>query len=156
MDVYVMPEEEKTIIKNLVVPLAVYQFVNKKVVTICVSKGFMDLFDLQDYDQTIEILDHDMYASAEPEDAARIADAAFDFAEKGGMYDCVYRSHFNKDGKYHVIHAFGKHDYREDGTRLAYVWYTDETKALSLNQSLQKGLDKSIKIASELRKNKLK
>lgn len=153
MDVYVMPEEEKTIIKNLVVPLAVYQFVNKKVITICVSKGFMDLFDLQDYDQAVKILDYDMYASAEPEDAARIADAAFEFAEKDGTYDCVYRNYFNKDGKNHLIHAFGNHDYREDGTRLAYVWYTDETKALSLDNTLQKGLDKNIKITSELRKN---
>ncbi len=156
MNIYAMPEEEKNVIKNLVVPLAVYQFINKKVVTVCVSKGFMDLFEQQDYDQTIEILDRDMYVSAEPDDAARVADAAFDFAENGGLYDCVYKSYFKRDRKYHLIHAFGRHAYRSDGTRLAYVWYTDETNALSHNhekEHLGKELQKDIRIQSELRKN---
>ncbi|SDB28231.1 diguanylate cyclase (GGDEF) domain-containing protein [Butyrivibrio sp. INlla16] len=65
-----------------------------------------------------------MYRDAHPDDLASIGDAAYRFATEGGVYDVVYRS--KRDGEYRIIHAYGKHVYKEDGTRLAFVWYTDQ------------------------------
>ena len=106
------------------VPFAVYQFIDKHVVTIVLSQGFLDLFGYADRKEAYEIMDNDMYRDSHPDDVSRIAEAAVRFAVDNEPYDVIYRT--RSEGGYKVVHAQGSHVVMPDGTRLAYVWYTDE------------------------------
>ena len=78
--------------ENLRQPFAVYQFVDKRVVTLLLSDGFCDLFGYEDRGEAVHDMDNDMYKDAQPDDVARIADAAFRFATEGGDYEVIYRT----------------------------------------------------------------
>ncbi len=123
---YVFDDAERAALEGLRVPLAIYQFLNKRVVTVLVSDGFVELLGYDSREKTIYAMDNNMYEDTHPDDKSRIADAAVRFATQGGKYNVVYRTRSHKDGDYRIVHAMGEHVYAADGTRLAYVWYTDE------------------------------
>ncbi|MBR1483845.1 MAG: GGDEF domain-containing protein [Ruminococcus sp.] len=126
MDRYHFDPAVKAVLERLRVPLAVYQFVEKRVVTVVLSDGFCKLFDYEDKRQAYYDMDHNMYKMTHPDDVSRIANEAFRFATEGGSYEVVYRTLTANHKNYKIIHSFGEHVFAEDGTRLAYVWYTDE------------------------------
>jgi len=126
MKKYEFTAEQKALMESMRVPFAVYQFLDKRVVTLALSDGFCELFGYSDRKQAYYDMDHNMYKDDHPDDAARIADAAFRFATEGGEYNVVYRTRCRDGSGYRVIHAIGEHVYLPDGVRLAYVWYTDE------------------------------
>lgn len=121
---YVYSEEELSLIENNPVPFAVYQFVDKRAVTIALSQGFLDLFCLNDRQAAYRLMDNEMYRNAHPDDISRIADAAYRFAVNDEEYNVLFR--LKVLGELRVIKARGKHVYKPDGTRLAMVWYEDE------------------------------
>lgn len=123
---YEFAPEQKIFMEGMQIPFAVYQFIDKRVVTLVLSEGFCELFGYGDRQQAYHDMNTDMYKDTHPDDAARIADAAFRFATEGGNYETVYRNRDAASGAYRVIHARGKHVYTENGTRLAYIWYSDE------------------------------
>ena len=131
-------------LERSIVPMAVYQFIDRRVVTLALSQGFLDLFGYDNRQEAYDIMDHDMYRDAHPDDVARIADAAVAFALGKQDYNVIYRS--RRFGEYRIIHAQARHTYTETGTRLAVVWYTDEGPcdteggSLRLNQFLSDAL----------------
>ena len=108
------------------VPFAIYQFINKRVVTLVLSDGFCELFGYEDKDQAYYDMDHDMYKDTHPDDMARIADAAFRFATEGGKYDVIYRTKKSDGNSFTIIHSIGEHFVTDTGVKLAQVWYMDE------------------------------
>ena len=116
-------------------PFAVYQFVDRRVVTLILSDGFCDLFGYDDRAKAYYDMDNDMYKDAHPDDTARIAEDALQFATKGGVYDTVYRSRIPGTKDYRIIHAIGEHFNAPTGDRLAMVWYTNEGKYNTGNTS---------------------
>lgn len=137
---YELDPMELEAIERLRVPFAIYQFVNRQVVTIALSKGFCDLFGYSDRALAYLDMDHDMYKDTHPDDVERIVQEAFRFATEGGSYEVVYRTRTKRGSGYKVIHACGEHVYGEDGVRLAHIWYTDEgpegERLLELGQQL--------------------
>ena len=123
---YVFDKKTQEILESLNTPLAVYQYVDKRVVSLVLSAGFCKLFGYEDSALAYHDMDHDMYKDVHPEDSARIADEAIRFATEGGVYDAVYRSKAVTEDGYRVIHARGEHTMTDTGVRLAYVWYVDE------------------------------
>ena len=131
-------------LEHLTVPFAVYQFVDKRVATLVLSDGFCRLFGYEDRGQAYHDMDNDMYKDVHPDDVARIANAAFDFATEGGKYEVVYRTIIKDGSGYRIVHAYGEHVYTDTGVRLAHVWYSDEglyteqagQQEIELNQSL--------------------
>lgn len=123
---YALPPDELETITRLKVPFAVYQFVNRQVVTLALSDGFCDLFGYDDRTMAFLDMDHDMYKDTHPDDVDRIAHEAFRFATEGGTYEAVYRTRIKNSSEYRVVHAFGEHVYTQDGARLAHIWYVDE------------------------------
>ena len=113
-------------LEKLPTPLAVYQFIDKKVVTLLVSDGFLSLFGYDDRTEVIRIMDHDMYCDSHPDDVERISNEAYRFATEGGKYEAIYRTLVRNEPEYKIVHALGEHIFTDDGTRLAYVWYTEE------------------------------
>ena len=123
---YCFTEQLQTAYESMQVPFAIYQFINKRVVTLALSDGFCELFGYEDKAQAYYDMDHNMYKDTHPDDMARIADAAFRFATEGGKYEVIYRTFMKNRAGYKIVHALGRHVYTEDGIRLAHVWYTDE------------------------------
>ena len=126
MEKYELTKEYKSFIEGLRQPFAVYQYVDKKVVTLALSDGFCEFLGYEDRAQAYYDMDHDMYRDAHPDDAARIANAAVQFATKGGRLVVIYRIRKKGTPGYVVIHAVGEHVTTETGVRLAHVWYTEE------------------------------
>ena len=112
--------------ENSRIRFAVYQFLDKRVVTLVLSAGFCKLFEFDNKADAYYVMDNDMYRSTHPDDKARIADAAYCFATEGGAYEVVYRTKRRDSDNYVVVHAQGEHVYTETGERLAVVWYTNE------------------------------
>ena len=123
---YRFTEQLQTAYESMQVPFAIYQFINKRVVTLALSDGFCELFGYEDKAEAYYDMDHDMYKDTHPDDMARVADAAVRFATEGGKYEVIYRTSMKDGTGYKIVHALGRHVYTEDGTRLAYIWYTDE------------------------------
>ena len=118
-------QAEKEIMESSVIPFAVYQFIDQRVVTVLLTKGFMDFFGIEDKDEAYYIMDNHMYKDAHPDDVARISDDALRFATgQIPEYNVIYRS--LKDGEYRVVHAFGKHISPKEGVRVAMIWYVNE------------------------------
>ncbi len=126
MEKYEYPAEEKAVLEGMQIPFAIYQFVDKRVVTLIISDGFCDLFGYADKKDAYYDMDHSMYKYNHPDDAVRISEEAFRFAGSDGKYDVTYRTRKRNDDAYSFIHAVGVHFYTETGVRLAQVWYTDE------------------------------
>ncbi len=126
MERYRFTSEQQKLMEGMRQPFAVYQFIERKVVTLVLSDGFCRLFGYEDRGKAYYDMDHDMYKDAHPDDVARIANAAVRFATEGGTYEVVYRTRKKDSADYTVVHATGEHVWTEDGVRLAQVWYTDE------------------------------
>lgn len=126
MNRYTYSKDARTALEGMQQPLAVYQLIGGKVVTLLVSDGFCKLLGYADREQAVWDMDHDMYKDLHPDDLKRISDASHRFAAGGEDYDVVFRTRAGVDSDYRVIHAHGKHVYTEEGIRLAHVWYMDE------------------------------
>ncbi|SEQ34670.1 diguanylate cyclase (GGDEF) domain-containing protein [Lachnospiraceae bacterium RM5] len=148
MQKYIIDDNTKKLYEHLTVPFAVYQFVDKRVVTLVLSDGFLKLFGYEDREKAYYDMDNDMYKNVHPDDASRIADVAYGFAVNDGVYEVIYRTKVIGKSGYKIIHAFGKHIYTDDGVRLAQVWYLDEgsyeessfENKIKLNDSLSNAL----------------
>ena len=126
MEKYRIDDHTLDLIEASPIPFAVYQFVSRRVVTLALSEGFCRLFGYEDRVLAYHDMDEQMYVDTHPDDVSRISEAAVLFATKDGRYDVIYRSRNRRGSGYRLIHAVGEHAYAGDGTRLAYVWYTDE------------------------------
>jgi diguanylate cyclase (GGDEF)-like protein len=141
MDQYHYSETELNLIENSCIPMAVYQFIDRRVVTVAISRGFCELFDIQDIKEAYDLMDNNMYRDTHPEDVARISDAAYKFATEGGEYKVIYRS--RKGDEYRIYRAHGKHVYKGD-TRLAVVVYSEEGAFLDSEDSYADNLQQSL------------
>ncbi len=148
MEKYNFSQEERAALEGMRVPLAVYQFLDKRVVTLLLSDGFCELFGYTERAEAMYDMDNSMYMDTHPDDVARISNAAYVFATEGGKYETFYRSRNTNGEGYRVIHAVGEHVYTATGERLAQVWYTDEgvigANGELPNGKLNKGLSRAL------------
>ena len=118
MEKYRFSEQELAMLERLRQPFAVYQFVDRRVVTLALSDGFCRLFGYDDRAEAYYDMDNDMYKDAHPDDVARIANAAIRFATEGGHYEVIYRTRVRNGSDYRIVHATGEHVYTDTGVRL--------------------------------------
>ncbi|MBO6112779.1 MAG: GGDEF domain-containing protein [Lachnospiraceae bacterium] len=133
MEQYSFDERVLGVLEKSCIPYAIYQMVDDRVVTIMVSDGLCDLFDIS-REAAVDRLNNHIYDTDHPDDVARLGDAAITFAGGGGEYDVLYRTMIS--GSYRIIHAQGRHVYTSKGERLAVIWYSDEGPYKDDNQSL--------------------
>ena len=159
MEKYCYPLQELKMIEGLQAPLAVYQFIRKRVVTVALSDGFLKAFGYTDRNQAIRDMDSNMFAAAHPDDVKRVADASVRFAEEGTEYDVVYRTRTKSSpDAYRMVHARGEQIETADGVRLSQVWYMDEgpyaEQAASPAERVNAGLGNALHEESILRGNR--
>lgn len=126
MEQYEFPIEQRLMLESLPQPLAVYQFVDNRVVTLIISDGFLDLFGYTDRTLAYHDMNHDLHKYEHPDDAVRVEKAARQFATQSGTFDILYRTKSRTSSDYRIIHANGKHIYPCEGVQLGYVWYINE------------------------------
>ena len=126
MKKYQFSDELKFYLEQMEVPFAIYQFVDKKVVTLVLSKGFCKLFGYNDMRDAYYDMDNDMYRDTHKDDVSKIENAAIAFAVNDVDYNVHYRSKKPNGFGYNIIHSRGKHIVMGDGTKLAQIWYMCE------------------------------
>lgn len=114
------------ILEHLTIPFAIYQYIDKRVVTVALSQGFCTEFGFKTLRDAYQAMDNDMYRATHPDDKSRVADAAYRFAAFDVPYDMVYRTRTLKDPDYIILHAYGKSIYPKPGVRLCLTWYAYE------------------------------
>ncbi len=153
MERYEFNNKNRELLESSVIPFAIYQFIDKRVVALIISDGFCKLFHFKDRSQAYKAMDNNMYSTTFPSDIARISEAAYRFASVGGKYDVVYRTKRADGGDYIMVHAIGEHFVTDTGVQLAQVWYTDEGE-FSGNETdsdeLKEALKDSIKRSSSM------
>ena len=154
MEKYRIDDHTLDLIEASPIPFAVYQFVNRRVVTLALSEGFCRLFGYEDRALAYHDMDEQMYVDTHPDDVSRISEAAVLFATRDGRYDVIYRSRNRRGDGYRLIHAVGEHTSADDGSRIACVWYTDEGEyregVIDRNGSLNRSLSGAIRRESML------
>jgi len=123
---YVFSDERRQALESVPLALAVYQFVQGKIVALLVSNGMCALFGIQ-RESLMYSMDHDMFGRIHPDDAEMLATLGYRFAIKEGPYDIVYRTRLSGWADYRTLHVVGKYQTMEDGVRLAHLVYTDIT-----------------------------
>jgi diguanylate cyclase (GGDEF)-like protein len=118
-------KEDIFLLENCHIPCGIFQYTNNKVITLVLSAGFIELFDLKNREEAYDIMDNDMYRFCHPEDVAEVEEATAQFSLHDTPYSVYYR-HKVRD-HYQVIHAMGKHFYMNE-QKLAIIWYADEGK----------------------------
>ena len=125
MEKYEFSQVERTTLERLNIPLAIYQYIDKRVVTLLVTDGMCKLMGMERED-VIKLLDEDMYRDTHPDDKARVADAALKFASGGERLDCVYRTMSHTLNDYVILHSHGEHFFTDNGTMLSATYYIVE------------------------------
>ncbi|MCR4892452.1 MAG: GGDEF domain-containing protein, partial [Lachnospiraceae bacterium] len=126
MEKYEFPAEERKLLEGMKVPFAIFQMVDKRIITLIISDGLSTLFGYSHREDAYLDMAQSTFQFEHPDDAARVADAAVLFATQEDKFDIIYRARGKNDTDYRIIHAIGNHIYTESGVRLAQVAYTDE------------------------------
>ena len=123
---YEYSDTERRVLERSKIPFAIFQSLDRRVVSIVISDGFCELFGYADRAKAHQDMDSNMYEDTHPDDAAVLAEAAAEFISGSGRYSVIYRSRKPGTSDYMIVHARGEHFDTADGERLAIVWYTDE------------------------------
>ena len=141
---YQFTKDQLSLIERMRQPFAVYQFLDKRVVTLALSDGFCELFGYDDRAEAYHDMDHNMFKDTHPDDAARVAGALLRFAAEGGRLELIFRTR-KKEGGYRVIHLQGEQLTMEDESRVSNIWFMEEGdygegKGSALNEALNNAL----------------
>ena len=125
MEKFQFGEVERAALEQLNIAMAIYQYIDKRVVTLLVTDGMCKLMGMKRED-VIAYLDDDMYKDTHPDDKARVADAALKFAAGGDSFDCVYRTMSKLINDYVILHSHGEHFFTSNGIMLSSTIYMVE------------------------------
>ena len=148
MERYHFSDLELRHLEQLPTPLAVYQFSDGHVYTLALSDGYCELFGYPDKAEAYRLVNMDVYYNTHPDDVARVEEAVRRFIAESGRYEVIFRGKMYHGQEYRIVHGIGKHVYRENGVRLAYVSFTDEgeytgdtdAQATALNKTFNSAL----------------
>ncbi|SFH54017.1 diguanylate cyclase (GGDEF) domain-containing protein [Pseudobutyrivibrio sp. OR37] len=144
MSRYEFGENERAVLEKLNIPMAIYQLLDKRVVTLLVTDGLCSLMGMKRED-VVQLFDKDMYRDTHPDDKARVADAALKFASGGDKFDCVYRTMSHMLGDYVIIHSHGEHFFTNDGIMLSSTIYMLESIGQDIENPLTERLASNFK-----------
>ena len=76
LEKYRYSEEEQNFLENSPIPFGVYQFINKRVVTVALSRGFIEMAGYSDMtrEEVYDLMNNNMYQDTHPDDLSVIND----------------------------------------------------------------------------------
>ena len=108
-------------------PIAVYQFLNDKCITLLVSDGLCRLLDTERTALTYQF-DTDMFGNIHPDDMEYLANLGMQYAIHSTNYDTVVRVKRPDGNGYMRIHTTARPAIMDDGTRIDFFTYADVTE----------------------------
>ena len=104
--------------------MAIYDYVDGKVVTILVSDGLCAMKQMERDDLTRRFTES-MFNLVHPDDAGRLEQQGAAFAKQEAGYDVVSRARTRAGFDYHFYHSIGFYQTVECGKKLAFLYYID-------------------------------
>lgn len=120
--------EQRAAYESLSTPLAIYQLINNKVITLLVSDGLCEMVGKNRSDLT-KHYNENMFGNVHPDDVEMLAKIGYRFAHEEGIYDVIYRTTLYEKNIYRIVHAVGKFQDIASGSRVAFITYCDVTDA---------------------------
>ncbi|MCR5741134.1 MAG: EAL domain-containing protein [Gammaproteobacteria bacterium] len=118
----VIREKDRIKLEDSKLPLCIYQFNSGKISAILASKGFCNIFGLNN-EETLYFLNNDRYRYYSPDFKNTAAEIFYHFEIMGGLYEHDFKFKRTVDGEYIDMFSRGLHVYTNDGTRLMIVFY---------------------------------
>lgn len=165
MEKYRYSDGELKLLESSLVPFAIYQFIDKRVVTIVLSEGFSELFGYGDMDkkELYDLMDNNMYRDTHPDDMSSLGDAGCERIRKSGKTPVILFTDFDGMKVYNQRYGLEEGDrilksFSEDIIDLFthencsrfnadhFCIFTDEEKAY---QAVEKMFEKNSRLESE-------
>ncbi len=128
MEIFKFSDEIQNAYERLPHALAIYQFIEDKVVVLVLSDGYCKTFGFENQSQAYDALRKNVYHNIDPADVSRIDSEAYRSLMNSGTYDIIYRSRTartDSSANYKVMHAIGKCVDIGNDVHLVHVWYTE-------------------------------
>lgn len=107
---YTFDQRTQEILEHLSIPFAIYQYIDKRVVTIVLSRGFCDEFDFQSLEDAYRVMDNDMYRATHPDDKTRGGRRRLSFRRvRRSLQYRLPHTHVKRPGLYHPPRLRQKH-----------------------------------------------
>jgi len=119
---FIFSKQQQELYERLLIPIGVYQVVNDRIVTLAVSDGLCEMFELGRID-LMKHFDSDMFQNVHPDDVERLSNLQAALSKEQGEYDVIYRARFRK--VYRKMHVIGKFQTVGEDTRVAFFVYTE-------------------------------
>jgi len=123
---YVLSDAEQAAYEAMPLPVALYQLVDGKIITLAVSDGFCLLHKCSRTVFMHEIPEV-IFSHIHPEDVELVTIHTYQLATHGGSFDIRYRARVGDTARYRKIHSFGNLKTMTDGSRVAFITYVDIT-----------------------------
>lgn len=119
---FIFSKQQQELYERLLIPIGVYQVVNDRIVTLAVSDGLCEMFELGRID-LMKHFDSDMFQNVHPDDVEHLLNVQNTFSKEQGKYDVIYRARVRED--YRKKHVIGKFQTVGEDTRVAFFVYTE-------------------------------
>ncbi len=126
MEKYRFSAEQRSLLEGMKIPLAVFQYLEQRIVPLVFSDGFCAMLGYEGPGQAYLDLERDLFLDIHNDDKSMVAASALRAVRGDGHFDVVYRTKRRNGPDHRIIHAKGEPMWTEDGVRLEQVWYTDE------------------------------
>lgn len=143
-EVYIFDSRRRRDYEMLKIPLGIYQYVRGRSEVLLISDGLCSLVGRERSD-LMSGLNESMFRNVHPDDAPRIAQIGERFAcHESPDYDVIYHVRV-KDGSWHIFHTIGNWQVMEDGTELAFLYYTDMSQSTDQIKKLNADFEDQMK-----------
>ncbi len=119
---------ERKLLEASELPLAVYDYVDGKVVTVLVSDGLCKMKHMERDELVLRFTDS-MFNLVHPDDAGKLARLGDAFAKKEAGYDVLYRTRSTIDSDYYICHTTAYWQKVASGHELAFFFYTNVSRS---------------------------
>lgn len=129
--------ENRRFFEILPVPMALYRKIDGKITAVLVTDGLCKMMKAR-REQLLSVLNNSLFERVHPDDAPRLARIVDEFSNHLCGYDVIYRSKYDLDGDYHLVHSIGRFVEKEndDDIETAVFVYTDISESESESRLL--------------------
>lgn len=130
MGKYVYSDSQLELWESDCIPLVVFQKGSEKSELLTISEGMCELLGIE-REKIYEVLRSEYEDLIHHDDIERLKGAIDSFVNsEDGICDVICRIKNYESSDYTIIHARGRHIYKEDGTRISMIWCSDATDFL--------------------------